>query len=37
LMDDFLATRYGVQQPDPLETSNWEGADPKRAAEPPLA
>ena len=24
LMDDFLATRYGVQEPDPLETSNGE-------------
>jgi hypothetical protein len=24
LMNDFLATRYGMQQPDPLETSNAE-------------
>ena len=24
LMDEFLATRYGVQQPDPLESSNVE-------------
>jgi hypothetical protein len=24
LMDEFLATRYGMQQPDPLETLNGE-------------
>ena len=26
LMDDFLATRYRMQQPDPLENSNGEVA-----------
>ena len=24
MTNDFLATRYGVQEPDPLETSNEE-------------